>query len=97
METFPGSLVAEVPPGKALLCLAKVSLAATPALRCLECLLQSQQKSPQLFPALEPRWNPRGPEREKDTPRRGKYSPGSSPGLKDLLKKMEKAARGGYT
>ncbi|XP_040507877.1 uncharacterized protein LOC121107492 isoform X2 [Gallus gallus] len=45
-------------------------------------------------PALEPSWNPSGPEKGKDEPKRGEYSQGSSRLLKELVKEMEKAARG---
>ncbi|XP_040545938.1 uncharacterized protein LOC121112032 [Gallus gallus] len=45
-------------------------------------------------PALEPSWNPSGPEKGKDESKRGKYSQGSSRLLKELVKEMEKAARG---
>ncbi|XP_046788126.1 uncharacterized protein LOC107057415 isoform X2 [Gallus gallus] len=45
-------------------------------------------------PALERSWNPSGLEKGKDESKRGKYSQGSSRLLKELVKEMEKAARG---
>ncbi|XP_040545937.1 uncharacterized protein LOC121112031 [Gallus gallus] len=41
-------------------------------------------------PALEPSWNPSGPEKGKDESKRGKYSQGSSRLLKELVKEMER-------
>ncbi|XP_021239441.1 uncharacterized protein LOC110391818 isoform X2 [Numida meleagris] len=49
---------------------------------------------PWFLPVPERSWNPRGPEGGKDESQRGRYSQGSSHLLEELVKEMEKAARG---
>ncbi|XP_021239016.1 uncharacterized protein LOC110391450 isoform X3 [Numida meleagris] len=49
---------------------------------------------PWFLPVPERSWNPRGPEGGKDESQRGRYSEGSSHLLEELVKEMEKAARG---